>query len=68
MTDPDAAAPSRARTSEPKRRHRYRYRRARRIASTSLLAVPASDDEIARRAGDVVSILLGARATDRKPP
>lgn len=54
--------------SEPKPRRAYPYRGQRRIVSTTVRAVPASDEEIARRAGHVVSILLGARAADRKRP
>lgn len=52
--------------TQPKRRRAYPYRGPRRIVSTTVRAAPASEEEISRRANDVVSILLGARATERK--
>lgn len=52
--------------SQPKRRRTYPYRGPRRIISTTVRAVPASEEELSRRASDVVSILLGARASDGK--
>lgn len=52
--------------SERGQRRTYRYRGPRRIESTTVRAVPATDEELARRAGDVVSILLGARAVERE--
>lgn len=52
--------------TQPKRRRTYPYRGPRRIISTTVRAVPVSEAEISRRASDVVSILVGARATDRR--
>ena len=52
--------------TQPKRRRTYPYRGARRIISTTVRRGPTSEEEISRRASDVVAILLGARASDGK--